>query len=121
MELTRIAGALRRQGATQNEILAALRAVNIRCRPPHGEKDLIRIARSVARYEPEQRKYNLTDGGNGEFYADEYGDRVRYDRRRGAWLVWDGTIWGTNNDGALTRLALKAARKRGMAAYVEKD
>ena len=119
MELTRIAGALRRQGATQDEILAALRAVNERCVPPHGEKDLIRIARSVARYEPEQRKYNLTDAGNGEFYADLYGNRTCYDHRRGLWLVWNGKIWAADCDGALTRFAVEAARKRGLAAYTE--
>lgn len=57
-ELTRIAGAMRRQGATEIEILAALRTANeTRCEEPLPEQDVERIAASVSRYEParEQR------------------------------------------------------------------
>ena len=117
--LTALAGAMRRQGAGHGEILAALRETNKRCRPPHGENDLARIANSVARYAPEPHRYNLTDAGNGELYADHYADRVRYDHRRGLYFVWDGELWAPDCDGALTRFAVDAARRRGMEAYTE--
>jgi hypothetical protein len=62
--------------------------------------------------------YNLSDAGNAELYAALYGDRVRYDHRRGFYFVWNGEAWAADCDGALTRLAVRAARRRGMAAFV---
>ncbi len=51
--LTSLAGSMRRQGMTESEIVAALRTVNReRCRPPLGEPEVKRIAKSVSRYEP---------------------------------------------------------------------
>ena len=52
--LTRMAGALRRQGASAEELFAALSAINQRCDPPLPDADLRRIANSVARYPPHQ-------------------------------------------------------------------
>ncbi|WP_051914004.1 primase C-terminal domain-containing protein [Thermorudis peleae] len=51
--LTSLAGTLRRRGCTEPEILACLRILNAsRCRPPLDERELAKIARSVARYAP---------------------------------------------------------------------
>jgi hypothetical protein len=51
--LASIAGALRRRGLTQTEIEAALLAANReRCIPPLAEAEVLRIARSIARYPP---------------------------------------------------------------------
>ena len=50
--LTSLAGAMRRAGATAEEIRAALEAINARCTPPVAAQDLDRIARSIARYDP---------------------------------------------------------------------
>ena len=52
MTLTRIAGAMRHIGASEAEVLAALRETNKRCEPPLVDSDLRRIAHSVARYAP---------------------------------------------------------------------
>jgi len=52
--LTSFAGSMRRRGMTEPAILAALRVENERCRPPLSERDLERIARSVAGYAPEK-------------------------------------------------------------------
>jgi len=68
---------------------------------------------------PEKCSYRLTDAGNAEFYADEYGGEVRYDHRRGLYFVWNGNLWIADCDGALTRFAVRCARKRGMAAFAE--
>lgn len=51
--LTSLAGAMRRRGATEREILAALQVMNSeRCRPPLDSQDLERIAGSISRYAP---------------------------------------------------------------------
>jgi hypothetical protein len=51
IELTRIAGRLRRSGLSEAEMLAALRGVNdARCRPPVDDQEIAQIARSVAQY-----------------------------------------------------------------------
>ena len=51
--LTSIPGAARRQGAQQAELRALAEATNTRCQPPLGSRDLDRLARSIARYEPD--------------------------------------------------------------------
>ena len=51
--LASLAGAIRRQGGSQQAILAALRAENsLRCRPPLPDGEVEGIARSIARYDP---------------------------------------------------------------------
>lgn len=61
--LASIAGSMRRRGASESAILAALEVENAaRCRPPLAQKDLARIARSVARYAPETRVVSAPAG-----------------------------------------------------------
>ena len=51
--LTRMAGAMRRQGMTAEEMLPSLWAVNAgRCNPPLSEEQVRKIAWSVGRYKP---------------------------------------------------------------------
>lgn len=53
--LTSIAGSMRRKGLTAEEIRPALAAVNARrCKPPLADRDIDRIATSVARYDAAQ-------------------------------------------------------------------
>jgi putative DNA primase/helicase len=111
--LTALAGSLRRHGATEDEILASLRLFNARCKPPHSEADLERIARSVSRYDPaETAEFNPTDAGNAEIFARRHGGVVRYDQRHKRWLVWNGDIWSSRSDDVLTRFAIECARAR---------
>lgn len=52
--LTSYAGSMRRIGMGYEEIYGGLSAINaLRCKPPKPEKDVIRIAKSVSRYEPD--------------------------------------------------------------------
>lgn len=51
--MIRNAGAMRRRGMTEEEILAALLVQNKRCDPPLDEKEVQKIAHSGARYEPD--------------------------------------------------------------------
>lgn len=51
--LASLAGTMRHKGMSEAEILAALQVTNqTRCIPPMSDKDIQRIAKSVARYEP---------------------------------------------------------------------
>jgi Bifunctional DNA primase/polymerase, N-terminal/AAA domain/Primase C terminal 1 (PriCT-1) len=53
--LLRIAGTLRRQGVTADEMLPTLRQINqARCQPPWPDAELVALARSLMRYTPEQ-------------------------------------------------------------------
>ena len=83
--LTKIAGAMRRQGADQTAIEAALLEVNAaQCQPPLEEREVLAIAKSVARYEPEPDQpmyFDPTDHGNAE--VKEQSDRYLCHDKKG--------------------------------------
>ena len=56
--------------------------------------------------------FNLTDTGNAELIASLYGDKIRYDHKRGRWLVWGEHRWIPDADESVKRIAIKCARKR---------
>ena len=60
--LISLAGSMRAKGFGESAIVAALRVENGRCVPPLADDDLQRLARSAARYEPEQAGPVLTVG-----------------------------------------------------------
>jgi putative DNA primase/helicase len=98
--LTRIAGGMRRQGATETEILAAIKVISQeRCDPQVGDDDLARIARSISSYEPGEPllEFALDDGGNAERLVTRYGASIRHvsDSRAltEGWYVFDGRTW----------------------------
>ena len=66
--LTRMAGAMRHHGADQTAIEAALLKMNAaQCQPPLEDREVLAIAKSVARYEPKPDQpthFNLIDHGN---------------------------------------------------------
>jgi putative DNA primase/helicase len=53
----------------------------------------------------------LTEAGAAERFARLHGDDVRFDHRRGQWLVWDVHRWRRDVDAAITRMALDFARR----------
>jgi len=65
--------------------------------------------------------FNLTDAGNAEYFTKEYGHALRYDHRRSRWLEWNCHCWKPENDGHVSRLALKATRKRYKDAVMVAD
>ena len=119
--LTSLAGTMRRRGMSQTAIEAALLAENeARCHPPLDDDEVRGIARKMGRYEPAEvpradgvQTFNLTDAGNGEWFAHLYGDRLRFDHLRRRWLVWaDGKWWCEDADAEIHRLVKEAARER---------
>ena len=120
--LTAEAGRLRRLGFDVDEIRAALLEINRkRCAPPLPEVEVASIARSVARYAPATDAFPLTESGDAEFFAQCNADSVRYDHRRGRWVLFDGHIWAPQTDGEIHRLALDVIRARQRAAVTGND
>lgn len=125
--MTSIAGAMRRQGADQAAIEAALLEINARqCAPPLPEREVLAIAGSVARYEPQpetsQRHFNLTDYGNAERLVSLYGDVIRYSPERKSWLIWTGKVWEWDLGGVrIAKLAKMTARNIYREAADEPD
>ena len=117
--LTSEAGKMRRAGMDGQAILAALLALNqAKCHPPLDDAEVQRIASSVSRYPP---GYQLTDGGNAEYFADRYTDQICYRHDRREWFVWRTPVWRPDNDGEIGRLALAAVRERQAQALNIQD
>ncbi len=53
-----------------------------------------------------------TDAGNGEYFAKLHGDLVRYDHRRGKWMLWRRHWWADDAMAHVRILAKEAARER---------
>ena len=110
--LTSLAGALRRKGVGREGILATLRAENAeRLEPPLDEANLVQIAQSVCRYDPETdgQNYKLTDVGNAERFAALFRDDVKYCAAYKKWFVWNGAFW-KQDDGVIIEYAINCIR-----------
>ena len=60
--LTSIAGSMRKQGCTEDEIRVALSAINQRrCKPPLDESEIDTISQSVSKYKPDPKKIKTPD------------------------------------------------------------
>jgi len=117
--LTSEAGKMRRAGMNEPAILAALRVINqTKCQPPLDDAEIQRIAASVCRY---PIGYPLTDGGNAEYFADQYEGKICYRHDRREWFVWRTPVWRPDNDGEIGRLALAAVRERQTQALNIQD
>ncbi len=68
--LARLAGGMRRQGMSRDEIFAAIQVTNqTRCRPPLPDAEVKRIATSVARYEPDAVSVALVEDHYQQIFA----------------------------------------------------
>lgn len=113
---------LRRLGWQQDEIAGGLSVLNMkRCDPPLEEREVRGIAHSCCKHDPAADIFNLTEAGDAEFFAAVNADIVRYDHRRGRWLVFTGHRWEPTADGEVHRLALETIRARQAAAIKETD
>ena len=120
--LTRLGGGMRRQGATKEEILAALLAFNAsRCAPPLADDEVRRIAESLMRYSAADEPLRLTDVGNGERFAEQHRHTARYCFAWKQWLVWDEQRWKPDPGGLAMTLAKQTARTWYQIAATEPD
>ena len=59
----------------------------------------------------------LTEAGDAELFAKEFGQRVRFDHRRGRWHVFTEHHWTPDSDGELYRLGLDDNTVAGKAGH----
>ena len=99
--LASLAGSMRRRGMSQESIESALLSENdARCSPPLERDEVIQIAQSISRYEPELSSvkdktgsFHVTDLGNAKTLVELYGKDLRYCHPFGSWFLWDGIRW----------------------------
>jgi putative DNA primase/helicase len=70
-------------------------------------------------------QFKTDEIGNAERFAAQHGSNVRYDHSAEHWLVWTGTHWQRDGDGAMQRLAKQTARaiydETATAAHAGRD
>lgn len=111
--LTSLAGSMRRRGASEESILAALRQENEdKCVPPLPDAQLRKIAKSIARKPPAGYDEHYTDLGNARRFILQHQDDVRNVRIwRRPWLLWDGTRWTPDLTGEVERMGKATVRR----------
>ena len=64
--------------------------------------------------------YAPTDLGNAEFFAEEYGDEVRYVYEWRSWVHWDGKRWKIDKSGqaALSRSSPATKPQDGVSSVL---
>lgn len=112
--LTSIAGRLRRSGADEEGVLAALLQANEdRCMPPLEVEEVEHIAASMMRYpaaHPRPVGLATTDTGNGQLFAERHGRDLKYVPELGKWLVWRGSHWDLDKTGEVFERAKDTAK-----------
>ena len=68
-----------------------------------------------------QATFNRTDSGNAEYFAARHGRDVRFDHRRGRWLLWGAHSWKVDADAEIRRRAKGAMRQRFQDAGTLED
>lgn len=115
--LTSLAGAMRRKGASAEAIREALLMENEeRCDPPLEDLEVLGIAASISRYDPDGREFALTDLGNAERFSHYHGQDLKYCGKLGGWMVWTGNVWVVDETGEVKRRAKEAVRAIGYEA-----
>src|SRR5262249_20843980 len=111
--LVSMAGSMRRVGASQDVILAALLELNKTAQPPMTEAEVGQVARGIAKYEPRSAttEFPLTEMGNAERFCADYGDILRYCATQKQWLIWNGRRWKPDATQLAKSLAMKMVRK----------
>jgi putative DNA primase/helicase len=98
--LASLAGTMRRRGMTDEEIKAALMAVNTqRCHPPLPDSEVEKIATSIARYLPQAKEDDdvmppgFTDDALALEFTKLHALDWRYVAAWGSWLHWEANRW----------------------------
>jgi putative DNA primase/helicase len=111
--LTSLAGTMRRRGASQDAILAALREENAtRVHPPLPDAQLRKIAKSIGAKAPAVLEEHLSDLGNARRFVTQHYEDVRSVMAwRNPWILFDGQRWTPDNTGHVERLAKQTVRR----------
>lgn len=110
--LASLAGSLRRKGVSEEGIIATLRAENAELMdPPLDDEAVVTIAKSIARYKPEdeQEEFKLTDAGNADRFVKMFGNDIRYCNTHKKWYIWNGKFW-QQDEGTIITYAIACVR-----------
>ncbi|MHB9031908.1 MAG: phage/plasmid primase, P4 family [Anaerolineae bacterium] len=118
--LTSLAGSMRRRGASPEAIVAALLVENATCNPPLEREEVLTIAASVARYEPNQEE-RATDLGNARRLITLHGQDMHFCDPLGGWYTWCGMRWQPDNTGIVERYAKDVSAALYAEAAVVQD
>jgi putative DNA primase/helicase len=117
------AGSLRRIGLGEAEIAAALSVWSrMYLEEPLEERDVRRISRSAARYEPvtEDEAKEWIESDMADFFVNMHGRDVRWHAK--SWRIWTGKVWRDNAENDVMRLARDVSRTLlEMAANASSD
>jgi putative DNA primase/helicase len=120
--LTSLGGKLRRQGASVEEIFAALIALNTsRCVRPLPVAEVRSIAESLGRYPADNEPLRLTDVSNSELFAEQHQESFRYCHGRKQSLFWNERRWKQDTNGCVMVKAKQTARSLYALAAEEGD
>lgn len=109
--LTSLAGSMRRRGASEDAILAALREENAtRVDPPLPDGQLRKIARSIAKKTPAEVVENLTDLGNARRFVAQHSHNAKNVGGKRGWVIWEGSRWARDETGEADRMAKAVVR-----------
>ena len=125
VDLTRLAGKLRRSGLELAELEAALLTTNaVRCHPPLPESEVVAIAASVGKYEPGSDRPDVhTDFSMADRFAAEHRGRAVYVTQWAGWCVYQRGRWRTDSANLATAMAKKTVRAlyRDAAAATDEE
>jgi putative DNA primase/helicase len=108
--LASLAGTMRRQGMTENEISEAIRVVNReRCQPPLPDNEVCAIAASIGKYAPVSGE-PLTDLFNARRLVEQHGADLRFVRAGWGWYYWDVKRWAKDLTGEVVRRAKETVK-----------
>lgn len=110
--LTSLAGTMRRRGASEEAIFAALEVTNqTQVSPPLSDKELRIIAGSIAKKDPHPVLENFTDLGNARRFVQDHHLDVKNSGGKRGWWLWDGTRWTRDENGEVVRYAKTTIRR----------
>ena len=115
----------RKMGLEYPQIEMMLQSINeTRCLPPLSKKEILTIAKSVARYSAAlsaKTQDPLTDVWNANLFFEKYGNDIKYCDGLGGWFIWDGTRWKRDDIFQILRLAKNTAKQMYQMARVNND
>jgi putative DNA primase/helicase len=112
---------------TEEDAFALLSEWNARCVPAWSPRELRQKIRNAARYHAGRRgaklfEFEASEDGDARFFAEFYGDRVRFDHRQGRWLLVDDVgIWAPDRVERVVRLGADLMAERYRRATVLED
>jgi putative DNA primase/helicase len=71
--------------------------------------------------ESNRRRFSFTDVGNAERLVARYGEKIRYCKDMGKWLIWDGVRWQVDDANQMIELAKETVRGIAREAPRNKD